>query len=353
MRKEGHPPIDTIPSLSVTRRVIAAAQQVMQYTGIASVYCTARRPVGAKILMYHSVPPEGVSDWLDPRNTMPRDRFERQVRYLARCRRVVPLGEIIDALEQDSEIAAGTVVLTFDDGYLDNLTVVAPILAELRLPAVIYLATGYIDRAEPQWIDQLYTMFRRTSVRSIELDGLGSVDMDDRDHRLRAYLASASRLLSCDPSERMSRLEGLHESLDVSTDMPRSTMNWDDVRKLRSVHPGFEIGVHTHEHVDLTACSLDDAEREIRTSIQRVRDELGIEPMHFSFPYGRADAERSELVRRIGLKSAVVSGNDVSITSKSDPCRLARVEAPRSAGLLRFYSSGAYPNLSLALMGRA
>ena len=46
--------------------------------------------------------------------------------------------------------------ITFDDGYRDNLTVAAPILEKYRLPATLFLATGYVERGETQWSDTLH-----------------------------------------------------------------------------------------------------------------------------------------------------------------------------------------------------
>jgi peptidoglycan/xylan/chitin deacetylase (PgdA/CDA1 family) len=42
-------------------------------------------------------------------------------------------------------------VLTFDDGYRDNYDLLLPELARRRIPALVYLTTGFIDRTAPMW----------------------------------------------------------------------------------------------------------------------------------------------------------------------------------------------------------
>ena len=326
---------------------------MFQYTGLASFYHAIRGRPGATILMYHSVPPKDTAGWLDPRNTMELDRFEMQMGYLASNRSVISMDQLVDAIDSNSRLPKNAVVLTFDDGYLDNLTNVAPILARHRLPAVLYLATAYIDRAETQWIDQLYQAFRGATVTRTEINGIGQIDLNDDTTRRRCYLSTASQMLSLDTMTRRAMLDELRDRLGTKSDAPRSTMNWDEVRRLREVHADFEIGAHTHEHVDLSACSDRDAEREIVTSVERIQQELGTMPKHFSFPYGRSDRSKRQIVERLGLRSAVANGSGVRISPVSDRHWMPRIESPRSPALLRYFTSGAYPDLSLALLGRS
>ena len=51
------------------------------------------------------------------------------------------------ALLRQGRAPRNALALTFDDGYRDNLTHVAPILKRLGLPATIFLVTGYIGAA--------------------------------------------------------------------------------------------------------------------------------------------------------------------------------------------------------------
>jgi peptidoglycan/xylan/chitin deacetylase (PgdA/CDA1 family) len=54
------------------------------------------------------------------------------------------VSDFVAMLEQDQPIEPGTVLITFDDGYEDTLTVVAPMLAARRLPATVFVTTGYL-----------------------------------------------------------------------------------------------------------------------------------------------------------------------------------------------------------------
>jgi peptidoglycan/xylan/chitin deacetylase (PgdA/CDA1 family) len=344
--------LDTTAGVSWKRGALRVVQGAMHRSGLGLAYRAVARPRGATVLMYHSVPGADASPFVDPANAMSPALFERQMRMLARRRRVVSMTALVETLARGETPPAGTVVLTFDDGYLDNLEVVAPILSGLGLPAVLYLATGYVAREEPQWIDELYRSFRWRTRDELRLEGAAHA-LRDAGPRLAAYRTTARGLVTASPDERARRLRAVREQLAPSRSGPRLTLGWADVRRLAEAHPSFELGIHTDEHVDLTAMSLEAAEAEIRASLARFERETGRVARHFSFPYNRRNAELGRLVRSLGLSSAVASGAEALITARSDPFALPRIEAPRSLALLGFYTSGAYPGLSRALLGRA
>ena len=347
--------IPTVPRTPVRRRLLTTLEAGLQWSGAGALYVWARRVQGATILMYHTVAEAANAAWIDPCNHVPPELFERQMRLLARRRRVISMTALIEALQAGRPLAAGTVVLTFDDGYLDNLTVAAPILQRYGLPATLYLATGYVTRAAPQWIDQLYAMMRARTRPPLSLYDGPADGFDLRDPRrcADAYRAAAGRLLVAGANERERLLADIKDQLRPATHPPRLTMSWDEVRELRRRCPEFEVGVHTREHLDLATHGPETARRELEASIDDVQRELGERPVHFSFPYSRSTAETRRLVAEVGLRSAVATGAGGLVRAGADSFALPRVEPPAPAALLRFVTSGAWPDLPRALIGRA
>lgn len=337
------------------RRLLAALEAGLQRSGAGAFYVWARRVQGATILMYHSVAEAAKAAWIDSGNHVPPELFEQQMRLLARRRRVISMTTLIEALEVGRPLAAGTVVLTFDDGYLDNLTVAAPILQRYGLPATLYLATGYVTRAAPQWIDQLYAIVRARTRQRLSLgdDPAGGFDLRAPRRCADAFRAAAGRLLVAGANERERLLADMKDQLRPVEHPPRLTMGWDDVRELRRRYAEFEVGVHTREHLDLATHGPETARRELKASIDDVQRELGERPVHFSFPYSRSTAETRRLVAEVGLRSAVASGAGGLVRAGADSFALPRVEPPAPVSLLRFVTSGAWPDLPRVLIGRA
>ena len=68
-------------------------------------------------------------------------RFEQQLRWLARWRKVVTLEATLHTSAKRRLVA-----LTFDDGFRDNLTVALPLLEKYRMPMTIFVTAGFLGR---------------------------------------------------------------------------------------------------------------------------------------------------------------------------------------------------------------
>lgn len=96
-------------------------------------------PGDARILVYHSVS----DDPLNPFAVSPAS-FHAQMAHLRAHRNVVPLVDLATALAGGRSLPAGSVAVTFDDGYLDNYEAAFPVLAKFSIPASVFLVAGSI-----------------------------------------------------------------------------------------------------------------------------------------------------------------------------------------------------------------
>ncbi|ADH86458.1 polysaccharide deacetylase [Desulfurivibrio alkaliphilus AHT 2] len=314
------------------RRTIGPYIQAMGYaTGLMNLDARLRGVNGAIVLMYHSVADHTLSRWIDPRNHVSADIFAQQVSFLARHKRVIALDELVVAIGRGQAVQEGTVVITFDDGYLDNLTVAAPILHRYQMPATLFLPSSYIDRGETQWVDQAYTAFQRRSERWLrwETGVEARWDLGDPEQRRAAYWCVCRYLLQAGAERRRMLLNLLYERLQPTAKPPRLTLTWDEVRRLLSDYPRFSLGGHTTEHLDLTAVPGGEAKKELTQCAQRIKEETGVQPRHFSFCYGRTSEPLRCLLVEAGVEAAFgACGHEPVVNAASDPLNLPRVEAP-------------------------
>jgi peptidoglycan/xylan/chitin deacetylase (PgdA/CDA1 family) len=323
------------------RRALLAFQRAAYWSGLGYAFLRASRPQGAIILMYHSVAGPAEARWIDPRNRISPELFERQMAFLAARRSVVSMDDLLAACAAGESLQAGSVVLTFDDGYRDNLDVAAPILSRHGLPALLYLPTGLVERGDSPWADELYTIFRTRK-------------QDPPAGELRRrYDEASGRLILAAPAERGRILDAVAGELDSETRPPRLTLSWDEVRTLRERHPAFALGAHSTNHVDLTAHGAEVLRTEVEGCVEDLQRELGEPPRHFAYPYNRRDDATDQALRASPLSSAVTADKDCLITGASDPLRLPRVDVPRSPTFFRYWTSGAHPELSKKVLGRA
>ena len=96
------------------------------------------------ILCYHSVDPA----WQSPLAITPAD-FAAQCAWLARS------GRVVDVATSLSGAGRRAIALTFDDGFAELAEHVFPLLAQHRLPAVVFLvAQTLTEQGQPvDWVD--------------------------------------------------------------------------------------------------------------------------------------------------------------------------------------------------------
>lgn len=180
----------------------------------------------------------------------------------ARGLRTVTVSELA-RLRSSGEQAAleRTVAITFDDGYADLLSTVAPLLGERSMVATAFVTTSYLDG--------------RT-------DGVPGFE----------------RWLS-----------------------------WDDAAALARTGV-FELGGHSHDHIELDMVTVDEARRQVVGCRDRIRSRLGIDITSFAYPYGYSTDEVRKCLADEGFTSAC--GVKHALSSHDDaPFDLARVRLLR------------------------
>jgi peptidoglycan/xylan/chitin deacetylase (PgdA/CDA1 family) len=305
--------------------------------------------------MYHSVATSERRAMQDAAMAMPAETFAAQMSFLSKRRCVISLDTLNEMLTKGESAAPGSIVITFDDGYLDNYEIAAPILAEHGLPATVFLATGYIERVENMWIDVLYGAFRNRTQQRLELPD-GNFDLTQPLQVDYGYQSVAGTLVRASKVERAELMSLVQAQLKPAHDEPRLTMSWSEVRNLRQRFPNISIGAHTREHVDLSGMPDDEVVEELSAAHEDIRREVGVDAIHFTFPYGHDNAHARAWLKSNGYRTALLTEPTSLVRNNSDPMALTRLEVTQDQSLGRFayHTSGAHPSLSRALfLGRA
>ncbi|MBK5289959.1 MAG: polysaccharide deacetylase family protein [Acidimicrobiia bacterium] len=125
------------------RRVRAEARQALKWFA-ATADRFRPRTSGVVVLIYHRV---GGNSGLEL--DLPVARFTEQMAWLADRGLLTSLDAGLDDLARGQAAARDRVVVTFDDGTRDFVDHAMPVLAQYRVPVVLYLATGFVDGNKP------------------------------------------------------------------------------------------------------------------------------------------------------------------------------------------------------------
>ncbi|TML21784.1 MAG: polysaccharide deacetylase family protein [Actinobacteria bacterium] len=98
-----------------------------------------------RVLMYHKV-----NDLSPNPTTVPTAVFADQMALLSELGYVpVSLEAVRDHYLEGAPLPGGAVLITFDDGYRDNLENALPVLQARGYPAVVFVPIGYLDDGRP------------------------------------------------------------------------------------------------------------------------------------------------------------------------------------------------------------
>lgn len=263
-------------------------------------------------LMYHRVidtdtPPAAPPPSLHLAVT--KRRFEEQLLFLTKNFNPISLRVACERLaagklEQDS------VILTFDDGYRDNLTVALPLLEKYSVPATIFITTGFIETKHLPWWYEYEQLV--STAKALEFSWNGnrySWHLNTPENRYTAMTAIGSMLGQVSSREQSLLLDVIREQSNVQELKNEEFLSWDEIKFL-SKHPLIEIGAHTHSHPVLNTLSTEDLSHELQHAREILTNIISKPIDFFTYPYGsrvQVGIREFDAAYRAGYKAALTS----------------------------------------------
>lgn len=264
-----------------------------------------RSRVSTAVVTYHGVLPQGYksSDAFLDNTLISIDAFRSQLRLLKRDYDVISPQEFRSWIDGLEELPQRAVLLTCDDGLMNNLTVMLPLLQEEKLECLFFV-TGASVREEPAmlWYIELYLMMRDArEAAALDWQGIHvpAIKNDPASRR-----ADWQRLMSdLSQFDGEVRKEFLAEAvawwgLDPAwkTNCLSDSLMWQRFQLLGAaqlkelVQSGMTVGAHTMSHPMLSRQAGELARREIMDSKRELENTLGRELWALAFPYGNSAA---------------------------------------------------------------
>ncbi|HYW51040.1 MAG TPA: polysaccharide deacetylase family protein [Gemmatimonadaceae bacterium] len=280
-------------------------------------------------------------------------QFEEHLQAIRESGTPTALRDLSHALRTGRPIR-DAIVVTFDDGYADNLYEAAPLLERYAVPATVFVATGQIDATAEYWWDALERLLLGAhplpdtlplAAEEMPLDvpplaQLAAAEVtrsDDVQHwrQQREHLMHTVRnaLLEMPPTAIPDIVSGLHDATRVSRE-PRASHRCCSADELRELARSglVEIGAHTISHPRLAQLDLDAQTRELATSRETLEAVLGRPVTAVAYPFGRSsdiNADTMIAARRAGFDVGCTLGAESIPTASMfrndvDPLRLPR-----------------------------
>lgn len=199
------------------------------------------------ILCYHCVTAQQAPILEDPHKLhIPVSLFTKHLEYLKRHHNVISLDEFLVAVREQRPLPNYSVVLTFDDGVRNFLTVAAPLLKRLNMTATHFVITSYASRAVAPTLNHQWQ------------------PEDDRNF-----------------------------------------LSWPDIEEL--ARDGITFGSHTCTHRRLPELSVREAEKELVDSREALRARVHQTHFALSYPHGQVSDEVRQLAQEAGYSCGMTT----------------------------------------------
>ena len=278
-----------------------------------------RRNPALAILAYHRVMPT------DDLECYPFDQelisatpvqFDSQMRYVREHLHPVSLQDVIAQIEHGTPLPANAVAVTFDDGFADTYRYAFPILRRYRIPATIFVSTGYVESGEPFWFELASYLVYRVPLYSLEpKDGVRLPTGDswtDRTASLRR-LHSILKDLPNDARQKVLSTWTHRYATELRRGATRHSrpISWPQIIEMAA--SGIAFGSHTVSHPNLTRVTDEQLNLELTESKYTLESKLQQPIDTIAYPIGTPSAFNAHVIsvaraHRFKLGLTYVSG---------------------------------------------
>jgi peptidoglycan/xylan/chitin deacetylase (PgdA/CDA1 family) len=267
-------------------------------------------------VMYHGVVKEN-SNYFSPRH-ITADQFEKQLKYISKNFNVISLKEAIEIKKNKIKQKTKTLTISFDDGYLNNLTTALPLLEKYNLKTSFFISSILTTEMEIRtlWSDIIAAInyfYKNETIKVGNYQFKNLIEINTRIHL-------ADFIKKSDATERDNLLKSLIETYDLKKklnsipDEVWKLMNKEDLQKFAE-SPIVEIGSHGHLHYNLALINTGDAINDMKKSKDLLESTLNQEIDMIAYPDGNYSEEIKDLAFKLGFRYQIavnyLSTNDI------------------------------------------
>jgi peptidoglycan/xylan/chitin deacetylase (PgdA/CDA1 family) len=300
---------------------------------------------GYAVANYHGVVPAGYSPeemFLDG-NLVHSQVLRAQLQFLKAHYSIIHPDDFRSGIEQGRPFPPRSVLVTCDDGLVNTLTDMLPVLQSEGVPCLFFVTGASCgDNPGMLWYEELYHLMRITPLTTLDshLPAEPCVASGRSESFEASWWSTVRRASRLDAGARAAWM-GSVRSQCGPPQVPYSEQRWRllNIAELRRLsEAGMSIGAHTLSHPVLSLCSEEEARREIQQSKIDLERALGRPVWAFAYPFGNPATlgEREvRLAREAGFKCAFLNVEHWS-DEPSDQFVLPRTHVSRDTSIPEF-----------------
>lgn len=267
---------------------------------------------GLAVITYHGVLPAGyrpIDQGFDG-SLITADAFRQQLRLLKGKYTVISPEEMRSWCQRGGDLPPRAALLTCDDGLLNNLTEMLPILQEEGLKCLFFVTGGSaLDHRTMLWYQDLQLLFLRAPEGSFVLAGDGieiSGVLTEREQRRALWWGAVKQLSQIDAEARERFLRTAYAYFGIEESLPLYLRTYAGAERhfclmtrselLQLAAAGMTIGAHTLSHPILAQLPPEPAWTEIAQGRSGLESMLGSQVWALAYPFGDVASVTPEVV---------------------------------------------------------
>ena len=335
---------------SLLRKILAHG---LYYSGLLWLYALFKLHRRVVVLMYHRVLPEDADTYSEEGIVVTPRTFDRHLRFLKRYFQPLTLEQFVDATREGRRLPSRGCLITFDDGWHDNVTHALPLLREHGVPAVVFLATNFVGTTRSFWQERLTRkMFVAAQSegaprRIVEAHTVADVHSTPPLESRRIIRAAVTRMKQWTADEVANFESELDSALANAGVLPTGNgddrfMDWEQAAGLVPPSP-LVAAAHGCSHRPLTTLSPDASMAELREVRNKLQATLGQPITAIAYPNGDYDDAVVRMAREAGYLAGFTTQRGL-VSEGDDPLRLRRLNVHEA-------STGSLPEFLCIILG--
>lgn len=232
--------------------------------------------------------------------------------------------QILRLEEEWTSLKKTGLVITFDDGYADNIINALPLLEKYQLPATIFVTTLNIDSKDEFWWDRLVFDYSNCKESFFVPNQNNAISKSNRSYKILTDFVHALR--NEDKEEWFLAFEKINNISFSHREEFRSLTNSE--LKFLSEHPLISIGIHTHNHYSLGTLSYEEQKKELQLSIQNLNELTTQNIKYLALPHGSYNQDTIEVMNDLNLSAVLLANNYYSSSENKASRKIYRILMP-------------------------
>ncbi len=203
----------------------------------------------------------------------------------------ISMDDVVSHHDSGEAYPPNAFAITFDDGFENNHSVVAPIMKEMNIPTTFYVATQFVEKNSMPWTDRAEYCLEKAGSGTIhfswESESRSFSTGEEAVELMKMIRTRIKNDASINPDEFVSKLYkqcGVEEIFESSDPLDQK-LSFDQVREIAE-DDLFIVGGHSHQHKILTFMTPGELEEDIDTGFRLMKERSGHVPTHYSYPEG-------------------------------------------------------------------